>query len=173
MISSTLKGDSCATDRYILNNTLKRIRQKQIHLSSEYHEEARGWSNEEKSNLIVSILNGYAFPSIAVAVLGRFSEIVIDGTQRLKACLEYKNNELKISDNVARSIIKYQKMKKEEDGQIIGEVHEFDLRGKFYSDLPEELKDDFDDYNLIVDRYWCQEEDILYHVRRYNSTNIR
>lgn len=51
------------------------------------------WSNSQKSYLIDSILNGYPIPEIYMQELvdenGNQKHVVIDGQQRLRACLEY------------------------------------------------------------------------------------
>lgn len=47
---------------------------------------------------------------------------------------------------------------------------EFDIRGKRFADLPEELQDRFLEYSFNYDQYLnCSEEDIGYHIERYND----
>ena len=46
---------------------------------------------------------------------------------------------------------------------------EYDLRGKGYNDLPEELKEKFDNFTIdVVKHLDCTDEEIGYHIRRYN-----
>lgn len=53
----------------------------------------------------------------------------------------------------------------QKDGQVV----EFDMRGKGWSDLPEELQDRFDDYSFdVVKHLDCTDEEIAYHMARCN-----
>ena len=61
-------------------------------------------------------------------------------------------------------------VKLDEDGFPTYERKEFDIRGKKFTDLPEELQDRFDDYNFEIVQYLnCSSEDIAYHIVRYNE----
>lgn len=58
----------------------------------------------------------------------------------------------------------------DEDGFPIVRNDEFDIRGKRFADLPEELQDRFLEYNFNYDQYLnCSELDIGYHIKRYND----
>ena len=55
-----------------------------------------------------------------------------------------------------------------EDGSC--KVVEYDLRGKKYKDLPDELKEEFDNFQVdIVKHLDCTNEEIAYHIDRYNK----
>lgn len=166
------KGNSIATT-YIMSQCLEQIDDKLLSVSHPFHQSMIQWNDVIKSNLIVTIFNKYLISSIAV--VGQIEEnieryYIIDGTQRVTAFLEFKNNKLQISNNIHKSIIKYQEVVKDENGNINYEIKEFDLRGKFYKDLPENLQDEFDGYNIHVDLYpKCSNEDILFHILRYHT----
>lgn len=157
----------------VMKTFLEEIEDHEISIENQFHKSKTRWNDETKSNLIVSIFNEYQFPSIVIAKIiknDRAYPYVIDGIQRINACLEFKNNNLKIHDNSERTIVKYPK-RIEENGKVSFKLEEFDLRSKFYKDLPEELQDKFDGYNIHTDIYSpCTEEDIEFHIKRYNST---
>lgn len=55
----------------------------------------------------------------------------------------------------------------DENGKV--GVIKYDLRGKKYKDLPDELKEKFDSYAVdIVKHLDCTDEEIAYHIARYN-----
>ncbi|MCQ4991631.1 hypothetical protein NE599_22050, partial [[Clostridium] symbiosum] len=55
----------------------------------------------------------------------------------------------------------------------MNEKQEFDIRGKKYSELPEELQDRFKEYNFEIVQYLnCSSEDIAYHIARYNEGKL-
>lgn len=158
---------------YVMDTFLKKIKEHEVSIENQFHSSKNQWNEETKSNLIVSIFNDYQFPPIVIAEILKNNynyTYVIDGIQRITACLDFKNNNLKIHENSERSIVKYTKRTKNENGEVIYKLEEIDIKGKLYKDLPEELQDWFDDYNIHVDVYSpCTEEDIIFHIKRYNS----
>ena len=55
------------------------------------------------------------------------------------------------------------------EGKREYEYIEYDLRGKMYKDLPDELKECFDSYAFdVVKQLNCTDEEVAYHMRRYN-----
>lgn len=72
----------------------------------------------------------------------------LDGKQRCTNAYTYAKNGFKVSKNIRRWRIKYQTTKKDrkgkeildENGFPIAQNEEFDIRGKRFSDLPEELQ---------------------------------
>lgn len=171
MLNLTTTHDISMATVYIMSTCLKNIEEHKLSINNQFHKSTKQWSEEMKGNLIVTIFNGYLFPSIVVAetIDNSYYKYVIDGTQRLLACLDFKNNKFKIDENLKRSIIKYQKVNKDKNGNITYKIIEFDLRGKFYKDLPEELQDEFDNYNIHIDLYSkCSDEDIAFHIHQYN-----
>lgn len=158
---------------YVMDTFLKKIKKHEISIENQFHKSKTQWNEETKSNLIVSIFNDYQFPPIVIASILKNNynySYVIDGIQRITVCLDFKNNNLKIYENSERSIVKYTKRNKNENGEVVYKLEEIDIRGKLYKDLPEELQDQFDNYNIRVDVYSpCKEEDIYFHIMRYNS----
>ncbi len=152
--------DKCNHETTPMSIYLKKIEKHILSLNNQFHNSTVQWNDEAKSNFIITVLNGYLFPSIIVVQAMNNHEYVIDGTQRLSVCLDFKNNKFKIGHNIKRPIIKY---------QVTDKIIEFDLRDKFYKDLPDELQDDFNNYNIHIDCYSnCSNEDIIFHMQRYN-----
>lgn len=173
----TITNERNIQTTYIMSQCLKQIEYGDISISHPLHNSTKDWNDEEKGNLITTILNSYLFPSIAVVETfknNREKYYIIDGTQRIKTCLDFKNNKFEVDKKSKRPIIKYKTVIKDENNNYISyKVEEFDLRGKFYKDLPEELQDIFNEYNIKVDLYsQCTEDDIIFHIERYNYFNI-
>ena len=58
----------------------------------------------------------------------------------------------------------------DEEGFPLYEKKEFDIRGKKFCQLPEELQERFLDYSFKIVQYInCSSEDIAYHILRYNE----
>lgn len=159
---------------FVMEHFLKQIQKHKISIENKFHKSKKQWNDETKSNLIVSILNNYQIPSIIIAEMIEENNAycyIIDGIQRTKSLLDFRNNDFKINENIERSVVCYQKHVEDENGNVSFSLEEYDLCGKSYNDLPEELQDNFNDYNLHIDLYSpCSEEDIVFHIKRYNST---
>lgn len=134
-----------------------------------------------RGNLISDILQGNPIPPLVFAeqiVNGVAIIWDIDGKQRCTTAYSFKKNGFKISKNIRRFMIEYQSPIVDENGNVTLDNEgfptykrkEFDIRGKKFSDLPEELQDRFDDYNFEIVQYLnCSSEDIAYHIARYNE----
>lgn len=159
---------------YVMDTLLNEIEEEDISVENRFHISKKQWSEEARSNLIVSIFNDYQFPPIIIAkiIQNNFAySFVIDGIQRINSCLDFKNNKFKIFENSERATVSYYRRTKDEKGDVVLKLDEFDLRDKFYKDLPKELQDKFGCYNIQANVYSpCTEEDIKFHIKRYNST---
>ena len=92
------------------------------------------WSRERQQLLIDSILRKYDIPKIYIARNQNIANApkydVVDGQQRLTAIFQFCSDELELGDNIT----------------LAGA----DLAGRTYSQLPEELQEEFDDYQLSI-----------------------
>ncbi len=134
-----------------------------------------------KGNLVSDILQGHKLhPLIFAEQIINGVPIIwdLDGKQRCTNAYLFSKNGYKVSKNIRRWMISYQIVKKDEKGKDVLDKNgfpmvinvEFDIRGKKFSDLPEELQDRFLDYSFNYDQYLnCSEEDIGYHIERYND----
>lgn len=138
------------------------------------------WNKNDKDGLIVTVLKDEDIDPIKVCEQLTDHGVtlwVIDGLQRLTVLNSYRNGAFKLGKKIEFPILLYQKVKKDGKESIIRDKHnnyiyemmEFDLRGKGYGDLPEELKEKFDNYKIdVVKHLDCSDEEIGYHIRRYN-----
>lgn len=66
--------------------------------------------------------------------------------------------------------MKMEKIVKDKDGNTVYEIVSFDLKGKSYAQLPERLKEDFNNCPVeIVKHLDCSDEEVGRHIVRYNS----
>lgn len=159
----------------------KKIDKHTIRFDHPLQRESEQWSPSMKGNLISDILQGNPIPSLVFAeqVLNGIAIIWdLDGKQRCTNAYTFSKDGYKISKNIRRWMIEYQAPVVGDDGKImfdennfpIYESKEFDIRGKKFSDLPDELQERFNDYNFEIVQYLnCSSEDIAYHIARYNE----
>jgi len=111
------------------------------------------WSKSAKSYLIDTIIRGKPIPKILITLKlsgERQIRTVVDGQQRLRAILEFINGDFKIS-----------------------RAHNEDFANFTYDMLPQEVKDDFLQYELGVDVLFnLSYEDILDIFARINTYTV-
>lgn len=173
--------ENCKTDRISIASIVKKIDKHTIRFDHPLQRESDQWSPSMKGNLVSDILQGNKLhPLIFAEQIINGVPIIwdLDGKQRCTNAYSYSKNGYKVSKNIRRWLIKYQTTEKDENGNDILDKNgfpiavnaEFDIRGKKFSDLPEELRDRFLDYSFNYDQYLnCSEEDIGYHIERYND----
>lgn len=139
------------------------------------------WNSEDKSNYISDILQGLPMPELVLAEersYGRKIIWILDGVQRTSNIQDYLDNKFSISKKVERYMIEYAVsvldedgiQKRDEDGKPISEVRYFDIRGKRFKQLPQEIQDEFMYYKFDAVLYQdCSEENLAYHLKRYNA----
>lgn len=181
MSLTTQTAEKCKTDRISIASIVKKIDKHTIRFDHPLQRESDQWSPSMKGNLVSDILQGNKLhPLIFAEQIINGVPIIwdLDGKQRCTNAYSYVNNGYKVSKNIRRWLIKYQTTEKDENGNDILDENgfpiavnaEFDIRGKKFSDLPEELRDRFLDYSFNYDQYLnCSEEDIGYHIERYND----
>lgn len=181
MSSSTQTMENCKTDRISISSIVKKIDKHTIRFDHPLQRESDQWSPAMKGNLVSDILQGNKLNPLIFAeqIINGIAIIWdLDGKQRCTNAYSFVKNGYKISKNIRRWLIKYQTIKKDkngyeildENGFPIAENAAFDIRGKKFDELPEELQDRFLDYTFNYDQYLnCTEEDIGYHIERYND----
>lgn len=181
MSKTTQTMENCKTDRISIASIIKKIDKHTIRFDHPLQRESEQWSPAMKGNLVSDILQGNELhPLIFAEQIINGVPIIwdLDGKQRCTNAYSFFRNGFKISKNIRRWMIKYQTVKRDKDGgNLLDEngfpiavIKEFDIRGKKFSDLPEELQDRFLDYSFNYDQYLnCSEEDIGYHIERYND----
>lgn len=168
-------------DRLSIASIIKRIDKQTIRFDHPLQRESEQWSPSMKGNLISDILQGNPIPTLVFAeqiVNGIAIIWDLDGKQRCTNAYSFSKDAYKITKNIRRWLIEYQAPVYDsmgnpvfdEDHFPVYEKRSFDIRGKKYSELPEELQDKFNDYNFEIVQYLnCSSEDIAYHIARYNE----
>lgn len=162
-----LGRDKVVKTQLMLGTVIKQFRTNVINKNHPLQRKPDQWSDEAKSGLAASVIKHEDIDSIKLCEQiyeNSFTNWLIDGLQRLTVLEEFKNNVFAMGKSLRMPMIAYQA----EDGS--GKVVEYDLRGKKYKDLPDELKEEFDNFQVdIVKHLDCTDEEIAYHIDRYNK----
>lgn len=164
-----LGRDKTKKDTYMVKTLLNMFKRKQIDKNHPLQRKPDQWTDEAQSGLVGSVIKGEDIDSIKICeqILSSTEFILwlIDGLQRLTVLEKYSNNAFKLSNSLEMPFVYFQRER--EDGDL--ETIEYDLRGKYYRDLPEELQDAFDSYAIdVVKHLDCSDEEVAYHIGRYN-----
>ena len=180
-MTQTQTMENCKTDKITIASMIKKIEKRTIRFDHPLQRESEQWTPAMKGNLISDILQGNRLHPLVFAEQIIHGAAVIwdlDGKQRCTNAYLFSKNSYPISRNIRRWMIRYPVLQKDKDGRdLLDEngypivaAEEFDIRGKRFSELPEELQDRFLDYSFNYDQYLnCSEEDIGYHIERYND----
>ena len=181
MQKSTQTLEKSKPDKLCIASINKKIERHTIRFDHPLQRESEQWRPAMKGNLISDILQGNPIPPLVFAEQVANGLAIIwdlDGKQRCTTAYSFSKDAFKITKNIRRWLIAYQTSVKGKDGTEIFdksgfpiyEKQEFDIRGKKYSELPEELQDRFKEYNFEIVQYLnCSSEDIAYHIARYNE----
>jgi hypothetical protein len=101
----------------------------------DYQRDADQWDIRKESLFIESLINNLTIPAFFFAENEDGTIEVVDGQQRLSTIIKYANDEFSISDD---------------DGISYLSPHSVYYRGKKFSELPESLKNVFNDYPLSI-----------------------
>ena len=140
------------------------------------------WDKEEANRYFCRILSNLPIPEIILCEQkkkGLTISHLIDGLQRLSYAEAFKENRIKIgSAGAERHLIQYRDYVLDENGNRVldedglpeYEMKVFDVIGKYYKDLPNELKKRFNNFNINVTKFFdCTDEQIADHIRDYNN----
>lgn len=132
------------------------------------------WDLEQQSLLIHSILAGFAIPQTYALQLfeGDFDSFsILDGKQRLTVIYDYMNDGFKLSEDT-QTVNVQTRMAVTDDGQRKSKVivDEYEVAGKYYSELDTKLQDKLKDkvmsVIILVD---CTDEEIEDQFYRLNN----
>ena len=142
--------DKTKKDTYMVKTLLNMFRRNQINKNHPLQRKPDQWTDEAQSGLVASVIKGEDIDSLKICeqILSSTEFILwlIDGLQRLTVLEKYSNNAFKLGSSLEMPFVYFQR--ENEDGEL--ETVEYDLRGKYYRDLPEELQDAFDSYAIDV-----------------------
>lgn len=166
---------------FCLDQYLKLMKAETIRSDQECQRMSGQWNANMVNELIATVLNDGYIPPIILGeetVNGITRQWIIDGLQRSSSLSMFRYGNTKITKNLDECMITYQRKisddngnsKRDEQGEIIWEAAVFDIRNKTYDQLPEELKDRFNGYQLECAVHQnCDITEISKLVRKYNN----
>ena len=180
METKTTTSEKTKSTSYSIESLSKQLRQHRLRDNHPLQRTSGQWNLLTKSELISDILQGNSLLQIVISEeikAGIIMHWLIDGKQRSTNLKDYLEDGFAVSKNVQRYMIEYQTDKTDEDGNVIlnedgfpiPESKTFDIRGKKFSQLPEELQDKFKDYQVpVMLNLNCTKKDIAYDIARFN-----
>ena len=166
---------------FSLDQYLKLMKAETIRSDQECQRMSGQWNANMVNELIATVLNDGYIPPIILGeetVNGITRQWIIDGLQRSSSLSMFRYGNTKITKNLDECMITYQrkildedgKPKRDEQGEIVWEATGFNIRNKTYEQLPEELKDRFNGYQLETAVHQeCDITEISKLVRKYNN----
>ena len=176
------ESENYRTDKYSMYSLLQDKKTGDMNCNYILQREPFQWTTEEANRYFCRILSNLPIPEIILCEQkkkGLTISHLIDGLQRLSYAEAFKENRIKIgSAGAERHLIQYRdyvlddngNRVLDEDGLPEYEMKIFDVIGKYYKDLPDELKKRFNNFNINVTKFFdCTDEQIADHIRDYNN----
>ena len=133
------------------------------------------WDDEQQSLIVHSILGGYAIPqTYALPIIdGDFDSFsILDGKQRLTTIYDYVNDGFSLADDTPTVTLQKRKVITDNDGNrhLENDVEEYDISGKYYSQIDERLQDKIMDHEIsVIMLVNCTDEEIEDQFYRLNN----
>lgn len=154
---------------YALATYLKKVQEKDISNDANV-QRSFVWDNNQVSELVITVLNDDYIPPIILCEEENSQIRIADGGQRTAALNIFRYFNRKISPSVENPIVSYKKKTILDNGEIVWEDAEFNVKNKTYDQLPEELKKIFNDYQIeTVIHEHCDMHRIANYIKRYNN----
>ena len=167
---------------FTLEQYLKDMKAEKIRTDQECQRLSGQWNPNMVNELISSVLTDDYIPPIILGEEttsnGITRQWIIDGLQRSSTLSLFRYGNTKITKNLDEYMVTYQSkatdengnIKRDEQSEIVWENVEFDIRNKTYEQLPEELKEIFNGYQMEVVIYQnCDTTKISKLVRKLNN----
>lgn len=114
------------------------------------------WTNEQVNELIVTVLSDGYIPPIFIGEDLNLQKWLIDGLQRTTSLRMFRFGNYKITSALRNSIISYREVEKDDKGKPVEDENgdyvwnecTFDIKGKTYDELPDELKKQFNRFQI-------------------------
>lgn len=162
---------------YTMDLFLKNLKELDIRTDQDVQRLSGQWSNGMMNELIATVLKDDYIPPIVLGQEKNSQMWVVDGLQRSTTLMKFRYGNYKVTAAIEEPIITYRakcrdsegNVKIDGNGDIVWEDRQVDIRHKTYDRLPEELKKNFDEYQVetvIHEGYEMAEISKL--VRRYN-----
>lgn len=167
--------------RLHIESIIKKMDRCAINFDHPLQRASEQWTAVTKGNLISDILQENPIPDLVFAEQIIHDAPVtwgIDGKQRCTNIKDFVSNGYSISKNIDRFMIDYAVpvldddgvQLRDDDGIVVHKTEVCDIRGKKFKNLPKELQERILDYGFdIVLYYDCSEENLAYHIKRYNE----
>ena len=176
------EAENYRTDKYSMYSLLDDKKSGNMNCKYILQRKPFQWTQEERNRYICRLLSNLPIPEIILCeqnIKGMNIAHLIDGLQRLSYAEAFKENRFKIGESGAeRHLIQYREYVLDEngnrilddDGIPVYEMKVCDVVGKFYKDLPEDLRKRFNNFNVNVTKFFnCTDEQIADHIRDYNN----
>jgi len=175
-----LVRDKTKKDTYMCCTLLNMFKRGDLRKDHPLQRKSGRWRTNARDGFIATVIKQEDVDSIKICEQIREDKVIlwlIDGIQRLTTLENYKNGIFKLGKTVEFPIVYYQVAKTDSNGEVVTDqngglsydIREFDLRGKAYKDLPVQLKEHFDNFQIdVVKHLDCTDEEVGYHIRRYN-----
>ena len=129
-------------------------------------------TNAIRDGIIASALNDLYIPEVILCeqVVGEHGEAIywlIDGKQRWTELAMFRRNQIKLGKNIENCMVSYIHIDEKKNIQHLT----FDIRGKRYADLPDELKERYDSFEITGQIFLqCTDAEIEKWIRMFNNT---
>lgn len=182
MLSTQDMEESYKNISYSIESISKKMRKKQIRDNHILQRYSGQWKSFAKSELVSDILRGKSLTQIIISEENRGGvrmKWLIDGKQRCTTLDEFLHDGFAVSKNIKNYNIVYKVNKTDENGNEIlneegfnkTEDRVFDIRGKKFSQLPEELQEIYKDRQIpVLYNMDCTKKDIAEDIARYNRS---
>lgn len=173
--------DKVKRDIYMCSKLCAMIRRKDLRNDHKQQRKTGQWTNEIRDNFIVTAILNEDFDPIKICEQIKRDNVylwIIDGAQRSSYLSTFRDGIFKLGKNIDPETIEYQQAKVDENGMTITDEYgdpvtetvSFDLRGKGYKDLPDKLKENFDNCPVHIVKYLnCTDKELTRHIVRNNS----
>lgn len=166
---------------YSLGQYLKLMKAETIRSDQDCQRLSGQWNTNMVNELIYTVLTDNYIPPIILGeetVNGITRQWIIDGLQRSSSLSMFRYGNTKITKSLDECMVTYQRKVSDENGnparddkgELLWEAVECDIRNKTYDQLPEELKDRFNGYQIETAIHQdCDMMEISRLVRRFNN----
>lgn len=163
---------------YTMDMYLNKIKESDIRSDQDVQRMSGQWDKSMINELVVTVLNEDYIPPIILGEESNSQLWIIDGLQRSSSLQLFRYGNYKITSTIEQPIISYRAKVKDkngniridDNGDIVWEDVEINIKNKTYDDLPEELKKKFNEYQIeTVIHEGCNVKQISKFVRRYNN----
>jgi hypothetical protein len=144
------------TPEYTVADYCEMYERKEVRVNRQYQRSDQVWPRTAQSFLIETILLNFPIPKLFLHQqtdlrTRRPVKEIVDGQQRTRAIVDYYNDEYRLTSNVSLE----------------------DAKGKRFSELPEEIQNQYRDYGLQFDLFvGATDEDVREVFRRMNSFTV-